>query len=197
MKHDAPTARGRESRRRLEDAALRVFVEHGIDGSTTKEIARKAGMAEGNLYRHYASKEDLAWAVYVAHLARVVSELEAVVGETDARSNLKALLRRFRELFEAEPEVYTFIVIAQHNLLRRTPHDLRTPADVVAGVLSRGQREHQVRAGDADLLATFVIGMVVRVTLLKLHGFFEQDIDELERETLEACWRVVRRESKS
>lgn len=197
MKQDAPTPRGRESRRRLEDAALRMFVAHGIDASTTKAIAREAGMAEGNLYRHYASKEDLAWAVYVAHLARVVSELEAVVGETDTRTNLAALLRRFRQLFEAEPEVYTFIVIAQHNLLRRTPHDLRTPADVVADVLARGQRAREVREGNTDLLATFVIGMVVRVTLLKLHGFFEQDIDELEHETLEACWRVVCKELKS
>ena len=197
MKHDAPTPRGRDSRRRLEEAALRVFVARGLDAATTKEIAREAGMAEGNLYRHYKSKEDLAWAVYEAQLARVVRELEAVVGETDTRANLKELLQRFRQLFEAEPDVYAFIVIAQHNLLRRTPKTLRTPADVVAAVLARGQRLREVRKGSVDLLAAFVIGMVVRVTLLKLHAFFEQDIDELERETLEACWRVVRKEVKS
>jgi AcrR family transcriptional regulator len=197
MKHEAPTTRGKESRRRLQDAALRVFVARGIDAATTKEIAREAGMAEGNLYRHYASKEDLAWAVYEAQLARVVGELESVVEDTDARTNLKSLLHRFRSLFEAEPDVYSFIVIAQHNLLSRTPKTLRTPVDVVGDVLARGQRRREVRKGDLQLLPTYVIGMVVRVTLLKLHGFFEQSIDELEHDTLEACWRVVRKEEKA
>jgi AcrR family transcriptional regulator len=195
MKHDAPTTRGRESRRRLEDAALRVFVARGIDAATTKEIAREAGMAEGNLYRHYPSKEDLAWAVYQAHLTRVVRDLESVAAAADTRTSLKALLRRFRELFEAEPDVYAFIVIAQHNLLRRTPKELRTPTDVVAAVLERGQHAREIRKGDPLLLATLVVGMVVRVTLLKLHGFLEHDIDALERETFDACWRVVRKES--
>lgn len=189
----AKTARGRDSRERLEKAALACFVKRGIDAATTKEIARLAGMAEGNLYRHYASKEDLAWALYQGHLGRFVAHLEeAVRSKRGARPRLQALLHRFRELFESDVEAYTYIVLAQHHLLRRTPKGMRTPTDVVAEVLREGQKAREVRKGDAALLSAIIIGIVVRVTLLKLHGLLEGDLDLLEAEAEAACWRVVR-----
>ena len=67
--------RGQASRDRLERSALHCFVTHGIDATTTKGIARGARMAEGNLYRHYAGKEELAWALYEKHLGGFVSAL--------------------------------------------------------------------------------------------------------------------------
>ena len=71
-----PSVRGAAARARLEKAALQCFVRRGIDASTTKEIARAARMAEGNLYRHFPSKEDLAWALYKGRLEAFVVLLE-------------------------------------------------------------------------------------------------------------------------
>ncbi len=72
------------------------------------------------------------------------------------------------------------------------PKGMRTPTDIVAEVLAEGQRRGEVRAGSPLLLAVLIVGMVIRVTLLKLSGWLEEEMDRLERETLEACWRVVR-----
>ncbi len=41
-------------------AALELFREHGLDGTTTKQISRKAGIAEGTLFNYFKTKEDLA-----------------------------------------------------------------------------------------------------------------------------------------
>ncbi len=189
----ASTTRGQASRDRLERAALHCFVAHGIDATTTKAIARGARMAEGNLYRHYAGKEELAWALYEKHLGGFVSALaETALAKGPSRERLAALVHRFRLLFEKDPEIYTYIVLAQHHLIRRMPKGMRTPTDIVAEVLAEGQRRGEVRAGSPLLLAVLIVGMVIRVTLLKLSGWLEEDLDRLERETLEACWRVVR-----
>lgn len=186
------TDRGRASRQRLEQAALSVFVERGIDGATTKEIAQRAGMAEGNLYRHYPSKEDLAFAVFSSHLTRVVAALDAErTAGGSTREVLGRLLRRFRELFEADPDVYAFIVIAHHSLTARTPREVRTPTDVVADILLAGQRRGEVAQGDTLLLGSMVVGIVARVTHLKLEGLLYLDLDALERETEAAVWRLV------
>ena len=192
MNPDAPTRRGEGARRRLERAALRCFVKRGVDAATTKEIARAAQMAEGNLYRHFPSKEDLAWALYERHLIRFTGALdEAARKGGGSRARLKALVHRFRLLFEEEPDVYTYIVLAQHGLTARTPPSLRTPTDVVAEVLSAGQRHGEVRKGDPLLLATMLVGLVARLTLLKIHGRLREGLDELEREAAGACWRVA------
>jgi AcrR family transcriptional regulator len=191
MAKTAPT-RGQASRDRLERSALRCFVTRGIDATTTKAIARGAKMAEGNLYRHYAGKEELAWALYEKHLRGFVLALaETAKVKGSSRERLAALVHRFRLLFEQETEIYTYIVLAQHHLIRRSPKGMRTPTDIVAEVLAEGQKRGEVKAGSPLLLAVLIVGMVIRVTLLKLRGWLEEDLDALERETVEACWRVV------
>ena len=190
---NSPVRRGAAARVRLEKAALQCFVRRGIDASTTKEIAKAARMAEGNLYRHFASKEDLAWALYEDRLAAFVVLLEeAGRGAGGARERLNALLGRFRRLLEEDPDTYAYIVQAQHSLLKRTPKGMRNPTDVVAEVLAEGQKAGEVRAGSPTLLATLLVGMVIRTTLLRMTGWLSESPKALERELAEACWRVVR-----
>ncbi len=47
--------------RRLDilEAALKVFTQKGYSGSTTAEIARAASVAEGTIFRHFATKKEL------------------------------------------------------------------------------------------------------------------------------------------
>ena len=48
---------------RVMRAAVRLFVAKGIDGTTIKDIAAAGGGSEGALYRHFQSKEELAYAL--------------------------------------------------------------------------------------------------------------------------------------
>ena len=43
----------RPTRQALMDAALTVFVERGFARATTREIAHRAGLSEGTMYRHF------------------------------------------------------------------------------------------------------------------------------------------------
>lgn len=45
---------------RIVDAALQLFHTRGFDATTTKEIARKAGIAEGTVFNYFETKEDIA-----------------------------------------------------------------------------------------------------------------------------------------
>jgi AcrR family transcriptional regulator len=49
-----------ETKQRILKAALELFKEKGLDGTTTKEISKKAGIAEGTLFNYFKTKEDLA-----------------------------------------------------------------------------------------------------------------------------------------
>jgi len=48
------------ARGRILAAALELFREKGFDRATTREISRKAGVAEGTLFNYFRTKEDLA-----------------------------------------------------------------------------------------------------------------------------------------
>ena len=56
-KRDATKRRTKE---RILKAALQLFHEKGLEAATTREISRRAGIAEGTLFNYFKTKEDLA-----------------------------------------------------------------------------------------------------------------------------------------
>lgn len=67
-------ARSRATRRRVLDAAVEALVELGYAGATTPEIARRAGVSQGALFKHYANKRELLAAALEHLLAALVQE---------------------------------------------------------------------------------------------------------------------------
>jgi AcrR family transcriptional regulator len=57
-------ADARRNYERLLSAALAVFAEHGADDASLEEIARRAGVGIGTLYRHFPTRQALLEAVY-------------------------------------------------------------------------------------------------------------------------------------
>lgn len=55
-------AAAEETRRRIVEATIQVHAEQGIAGARLDDIARRAGVATGTLYRHFPSYEDLVGA---------------------------------------------------------------------------------------------------------------------------------------
>src|SRR2546428_14179231 len=59
----------------IERAALRLFVTRGVRGTTVRNIAADAGVAEGTLYRHWRSKRDLARTLFRASAAALADDV--------------------------------------------------------------------------------------------------------------------------
>ncbi len=93
------------TRRRIIEAAHRLFLEHGYHGTSIRQIAREAGIALGGIYNHFAGKEDLFAAVLLAHhpYIAILPELAAAQGETIEEVVRDAADRMLRVL-EAHPE---------------------------------------------------------------------------------------------
>jgi AcrR family transcriptional regulator len=67
--------RRRDAQHRIVEAALDAFGEHGYNGTTTSEIARRAGVAEGTIFRYFATKKDLLIGVVAPVVARVMAPI--------------------------------------------------------------------------------------------------------------------------
>lgn len=61
-----------DKQRRILEAAVEVFAERGFAGSPTAEIARRAGVAEGTIFKHYRTKKDLLIGVVAPLFAQLV-----------------------------------------------------------------------------------------------------------------------------
>lgn len=149
----APT----EKQQRVLDAALEMFADRGYAGVATNEIAKKAGVAEGTIFKNWKTKKDLLVAV-VAPLffklvaPRLLDELTELVGRPwpDAESLLRALLSN-RMAFVKEHQRTLRIVLQEmpfHPEIRQMAVDtvVARAWPALEAAWLRLQREGKVRA---------------------------------------------------
>ncbi|WP_410586217.1 TetR/AcrR family transcriptional regulator [Amycolatopsis sp. lyj-23] len=91
------------NRERVLAAAEEEFAEHGIEASVS-DIARRAGVAKGTVFSHFATKEELIVAVVANHLAELKDVAERLTEAPDPGAALLEFLtvagnrRRQRDL---------------------------------------------------------------------------------------------------
>jgi len=94
-------------------AALPVFAARGFEGATTREIARRAGVALAALPYHFETKEALwraaADRIFGLLADRFAGALRGLAG-ADARERPRELLRDFVRFAAERPELHRFML---------------------------------------------------------------------------------------
>lgn len=90
----APRQRRKDARpQELLDAALALFVDKGFAATRAEEVAARAGVSKGTLYRYYPSKEELFKAVVRNCLvARIVEGADMVAQHQGSAAELLTLV---------------------------------------------------------------------------------------------------------
>jgi AcrR family transcriptional regulator len=70
--------RRQQTRDVLVEAATEVFARRGYEGASLEEIAETAGFTRGAIYKHFAGKEELFFAVIEASNERVIEAFRAI-----------------------------------------------------------------------------------------------------------------------
>jgi AcrR family transcriptional regulator len=87
----------RRNRERIVAAAREVFLERGA-AATLEQIATRAGVGIGTLYRHFPTREALVEVVYQEHIDEVLAAAEQAADADDPWDGLVGLLERTLEL---------------------------------------------------------------------------------------------------
>ncbi len=165
-----------DRRRQILAVAVKLFARRGFRGTTTRQIAERAGVNEAILFRHFPRKEDLYWAVLDGKCRsfggrrQLEAELRVASGQTNGS------LRRDKQLFAAIAEgmlrrntedttlsrLLLFSALNDHRLSHRF---FRTHVasyyEVLALYIRRRIRAGAFRRVDPLLAARGFLGMVV------------------------------------
>lgn len=93
------------------DVAVKVFAERGFGPTDVQEIADKAGVGKGTIYRHFESKERL----FLAAAERGVSQMHAAIDVaveqvTDPIQMIRDAIVAFLTFFEQHPEFIELLI---------------------------------------------------------------------------------------
>ena len=91
-----PRRDAERNRQKLLDAGREVFAED--PGAPFEEIARRAGVGIGTLYRHFPTRDALVEVIYAEHIDEVLAAAEEAADAENAWEGLVAFLERVLEL---------------------------------------------------------------------------------------------------
>ena len=91
-----------ERREEILDAALAVFAEHGLDGSSTEDVARRAGISQPYVFRLFGTKKDLFTAVINRCFRRTLERFQHAAEGKRGEDALHAIGEAYGELLASD-----------------------------------------------------------------------------------------------
>jgi AcrR family transcriptional regulator len=163
--------RVRNAKPKIERAALKLFIHEGVDAATTREIADKAGVSEGALYRHYKGKDELALSLFQEthnRLSQLLTEALTGAGSLDAK--VHAAVTAYCNLADEDFLLFSFHLV---SLNRYLPYDKRREDDpvsvterIIGGLMEAGA----IAKGDPALKAAMALGVVMQAGQNKIYN---------------------------
>ncbi len=151
------------TRERLVRAALELFTAQGYHDTTTPQISKKAGVAEGTIYRHFHGKQHLLNELYrgaARWAGALVKDADAL--QVGPREKLAELGRGLVAGAAREPAVARLFFIQRHGELlddesRKTARDFRLALE---SLVAQGKADGSVKPGAAEVWAAVWLSAV-------------------------------------
>ena len=183
---------GNHTKELIARTALRLFVDQGITETTIRDIAAAAGLAEGTLYRHFESKNELAWELFHTNYTAFAVELDRLQEKYDTlQDKLTAMIRQFCTFFDRDPVLFTYLLLVQHSQLKRVTPEMESAVTVLQKVIAQGIAHQEIPPGDVELAAAMVLGVVLQVAVFKAYDRITQNLNDLSDQLAATCWRVL------
>ena len=178
----------KERRQQILDAAYTVFTGKGFDLSTTAEIARTAGIAEGTIYNYFDNKRDLFTELLKSHLlsdpiaglmeSPVAFDMNMLPGIIESRLNVffdnaEVLLLLLSEI-QRDPELH------KQFIEKVTAPGIR----LLKMFLDSKIEEGIVRQLNADIVARILPAIMIGLTILRIVEGNEGPLNAVPREEM-------------
>lgn len=153
-------ADARRSHGKLLAAATEAFAEHGA-GAPLEEIARRAGVGIGTLYRHFPTRLALQEAVFRNQVAAVCEEGERLAASPSPGEAFAGWLRTLANYLVTKRGLAGALIAAQGKDSEMVSSCSQVIRGTAARLLERAQQAGTVRS---DLTASDVMMLVHGVT---------------------------------
>lgn len=182
------------TRKRLIRASLELFTTRGYHATTTPSIAARAGVAEGTIYRHYASKEALLNEVFREAQRWAVQVVREGENEKSVRApeRLRRIARRLVHTAHADPSLVRMLLhprddVELDDLSREA---MRQFQGALVQIVATGKQEGTVRTGSAELWTAVWLALVAFVTEKVAAREWAPDHTHVEQ-ALDAAWDAI------
>jgi AcrR family transcriptional regulator len=170
--------RGSNTHRRILDAALEVFGEHGYHDTQVEHIAEAAGCSRPAFYQYFAGKEDVFWHLagqLGRSMAEVAEGLEPIADDADGVEQLRDFFDTLIDLYVQYRSVFTAFQAAV-----RDQRPINKGAYRISDRLGRALLDRV--AGARSRLEVSSLGTATVTTFLRAIHYWHLGLGQLPRE---------------
>jgi TetR/AcrR family transcriptional regulator, repressor of fatR-cypB operon len=174
-------------------SALELFAERGFHGTTIPGVARKAKVADGTMYRYFASKEKLVNHLFQHWKVQFATFLTAGLDfSREPRAIFGELWRRMWRFYEDHPVVLRFLELHHHGsyLDKRSLAVEESVLTLLEAFVKENQRRGELSKRPTRVLMALVYGGFLGM----LHGVIRKHIvltAELLEQAEDAIWDAI------
>ncbi len=180
------------TRDRLVRSALELFTTIGYHESTTPQIATRAGVAEGTIYRHFKSKEKLLNSIYQAAVRRFLQTIGTFGPEQSCQARLNGIARAWIVIASNDAALVRLVFV-------RPPHKLLDHASVTTynelkveleRILASGKSAGHVKPGSVQMWADVWLQLISLVLERVSDTVWTRD-DPSADQVISAAWHAL------
>ena len=153
----------------LISAARSLFARFGYDGTSVRAITSAAGVNLGAITYHFGSKRSLYEAVISAAIGPSQERLAlAADGPGTYVDRVEAVVRAFFEFLDESPDLPHFMsqqLMSSRPIPEPAMQTLDANIGLLATLITGGQADGSIRAGDARLMALSIVAQPIYLTL--------------------------------
>ncbi len=171
-------------RKQIIEAALKIFGERGFERSTTKAIAREAGVAEGTIYNYFSTKKDILFSFLEQE---VVTPLSGVLRDGGALDSeiIRNVLRNRLTMWRENRAVLKVMIaegLFNEELAQEIRRRIFEPASKeVSSYIADRIESGTFRGLDPHVVALGLVGMIISFGLIEpTIGFGAETVDDAQ-----------------
>lgn len=182
---------GGATRQKIHQAALELFVRRGVTETSVRDLAAAAGIAEGTLYRHYASKDELVAELFATNYAAFAGRLRALRARDGLRARLEAVAAEVFRFHDDQPILFRFLLLVQHQALPRAGLGDDNPVSVLHSMVEDAIAAREITLTDAALATAMVLGLLLQPATALVYGRLAGPLAPHAPTIAAACWRAL------
>ena len=178
---------GTDRRRKILDAAVRVFARQGYHNCRVSDIADEAGVAYGLVYHYFKSKDQVMNELFTERWSLLLAAIdEADRGSDSPRAKLDAVAGFIIDSYRHDPELMKVIIVevtrAANSFGAAHLGKITEAYAQIRGIVEAAQRSGEFRTGvTAEFAAMAFYGAIEQVLTGWIFGLLEQSDESYER----------------
>jgi len=173
------------TQQKILESAIKIFSKKGFSGSTTKEIAKEAGVSEATIFRYFETKKDLLFALISPIMVKSITELFYDIHGKSVEEIIKNFFTQNSKAIEGNKDLLKIVLYEAlfHQEVKEAMFEeiVKNRTRLLNKYLEEQKKDGVVKDIDPKIATRALSGMLIGYIVWK-YGFNDKDMVEMDED---------------